>query len=48
MQAHVVVRIFDCDERPDLVKQYGVPAIPLFIYGEHRTNDPQVALSWFE
>ena len=38
----------NCDERNDLVSQYHVTSIPLFIYGTERTNDPAVALSWFE
>ena len=44
----VNVTVVNCDERSDLVSQYNVTSIPLFIYGDERTNDPAVALSWFE
>ena len=44
----VNVVVIDCDERPDLVSKYNVTSIPLFICEGERTNDPDVAMSWFE
>jgi thiol-disulfide isomerase/thioredoxin len=44
----VDVVVINCDDQPDAVAKYQVKSIPMFIYEDKRTNDPDEAASWFE